>query len=78
MIDSVLLFKVICDSCGKVFTNEKPVHKPNEFHLYTSREIAEAGIQKVGWIVIENINNMQPRIMCKRCKKISDKLAENY
>jgi hypothetical protein len=60
-----------------VFTNEKPVHKPNEFHLYSSREKAEEGIQKMGWIVIENIPNMQPRIMCKRCKKKSDQLIRN-
>ena len=77
MIDGVLLFRVTCDTCGKQFTNEEPLHRPNEVHLYTTRARAEEGIKKVGWVVLHNLPNMQPRIMCKRCNKKSDQLMKH-
>lgn len=77
MIKSVKLYQVFCDLCGKLFDNEEKPLRMNECHLYTSIKRAEIGIQVAGWVVIHNIPNTNPRIICKSCNEKSNKYIQN-
>ena len=51
-IKPVTLYRVHCDTCGKLFDNEEPKLRMNECHLYTSIKRAEIGIRVAGWVVL--------------------------
>jgi hypothetical protein len=74
MIKQVILYQVFCDMCGKLFDDGKPPLRNNEGHFYTSVRRAEIGIQIFGWVVMHNIKELQPRIVCPRCAKEAEKL----
>ncbi len=73
MIKPVTLYQVFCDTCGKLFDNEEPKLRMNECHLYTSVKRAEIGIRVAGWVIMHNLPNLSPRILCTDCKIISHK-----
>ena len=77
VIKQVILYRVFCDLCGKLFDNEEKPLRMNECHLYTSVKRAEIGIQVAGWKVMHNMPASVPRIICPRCFKDAEKLMHN-
>lgn len=77
MIKQVILYQVFCDLCGRLFDNEEPPLRMNECHLYTGVGRAEIGIQRAGWIVMHNQQDVVPRIACPRCKIEAEKFMQD-